>query len=172
MTDAKDGLPRKTPSAQQNLEREEIRAELVALDVLERLLSPARQGTRPRLPRLPEDARGARREAKRLAAQSMTRSLRNLERIARNPDEAPLVRLEVAQLLLGRARLLPGKAGAEADAKKEPKVIVVNRVPRPPKRNETTPAAPPPPAPPPPLSGWDLAAARERAAAEEEEEAG
>lgn len=122
----------KPPSARQALAREELRAELVALDVLERFLSPARQNTAPRLPRLPDDAKNARREARRIAARSMTRALRALQRIARDPSEPALVRLEVARLLLERGSLLPmgtaGGAGNGADGKpkKEPKVIVVH----------------------------------------------
>ena len=123
----------KTPGAKQELRREEIRAELVALDVLERFLSKTRQTTAPRLPRLPHGP-NARREADRLAARSLTRSLRSMQRIARDPDETPEVRVEVARILLerGGARTEGGRAdAATGKAEAKPKVIVVtNTVPR------------------------------------------
>lgn len=133
----RDAQARK-PGAKQELKREEMRAELVALDVLERMLSRSRQTTAPRLPRLPHGPH-ARREADRLAARSMTRALRAMQRIARDPNEAPDVRVEVVRLLLERGvagvadGLVRGaKNGADGKEKKEPKVIVVRRnVPRP-----------------------------------------
>jgi len=120
----------KQPSAQAALRREEMRAELVALDVLERIVSGARDTTRRRLPRLPDDAKGARREAARLAARGKARVLRAMQRIARDPDEAPEMRMEIARLLLdgGRWSAAPAEhadAGGKG-AKKEPKVIVVH----------------------------------------------
>lgn len=118
----------KEPNAAAALRREEMRAELVALDVMERLLCGARDTTLRRLPRLPDDPKEARREAKRLAARSKARALRAMQRIARDPEEAPEVRLAIVQMLLKTneaaapaAADVPGKGGK----KKEPKVIVV-----------------------------------------------
>ncbi|MHB1217114.1 MAG: hypothetical protein ACYC1L_02810 [Alphaproteobacteria bacterium] len=118
------------PSAAEALRREEMRAELVALGVLERLLSGSKATTPLRLPRLPEDSRNRRREARRLAARSKTRALKAMQRIARDPNEAPDVRLAIARLLLESVD--SGLAGPAArahgpDAETSPKVIVVNR---------------------------------------------
>lgn len=159
----------KEPSAAAALRREEMRGELVALDVMERLLSGARDTTLRRLPRLPDDAKAARREAKRLAARSKARALRAMQRIARDPNEAPEVRLAVAEMLLkANAAAVPddADAGGKDSKKKEPKVIVVRTVPRSPWMTQqeqgttpgragdapaTKPVAPPvPPAPPTP----------------------
>ncbi|MGE0095640.1 MAG: hypothetical protein AB7M05_18115 [Alphaproteobacteria bacterium] len=150
----------KEPSAAAALRREEMRAELVALDVMERLVSGARDTTLRRLPRLPEDPKAARREAKRLAARSKARALRAMQRIARDPNEAPEVRLAIVQMLLqanGAAAPDDADRGGRG-AKKEPKVIVVNRyTPRSPwMKSENQPETPhpggtaaiaPPPAP-------------------------
>ena len=160
----------KEPSAAAQLRREEMRAELVALDVLERILSGARDMAPRRLPRLPGDAKGARREAARLAARGKARVLRAMQRIARDPNEAPDVRMEIARLMLDGGRWSAAPAD-HADtggkgAKKEPKVIVVQtNVPRSPWRMQqeqgntpgragdapaTKPVAPPPAPPKPP----------------------
>lgn len=172
--------------AKQELKREEMRAELVALDVLERFLSKTRQTTAPRLPRLPQGP-NARREADRLAARSLTRSLRSMQRIARDPNEAPEVRVEVARILLerGSARTEGARADAAGKGKAgaKPKVIVVNNnVPRSPWKTGQQPeaprastasepagiperdAAPLPVSPDPPRSPWLIA--QERSAEE------